>query len=1400
MSTYLKKYYLDDRKLAQRALLEFHRTLKSGRMIAFTGAMTTEGFGYPDWEGLIEKIRGEAKGHIECVGTTCPTCAELDCEKHLKSFKPHFKADARVGLSLIGELADKFDKSHRGKLPPILDDEIYRSRNDKDSSRKERLELGVARIARHPSELPKDEVDVPQSLWKNIGIQRFATLNYDLELEKLLMLTSEEQAKIGKKADGKKYETTTFQTLEELRDLENGTLDWSENSSRIKRILPNGRTVESDMVSRDRSDRLIDFAMGSDEAEQHILHLHGRCDDQASLIVSYRDYDRLYRRDDLHRQPFEYGHRIMTGGNPILFVGLGMKEAEINRTLENFISNTPYHRTAPTFLLWSSFFMKGDEGKKTSTKMTADQLAAFRMDKLHRLGVFTIFDSDVLTDADQSKLSALIENNRQPLLKNLQLLTAKVCGAAKTIGERESYVGGKNWRNMEAKVHNAAGRGQIVKLWGVDVGGQTVDDHITNDRIKLLAKLAESHVPLFAMASAGWGKGQLGSTISKELSERPDKPFILHANAGFCFDTDSFLDTIARFMESVAGVQQDGNKAELWNYSHSHVSRDTYFSRINLCGINTELPANAYCIINGIDRFLDVHGLPLSAEFDRFIEQLMQDSRACETGNCATSKHIRWLFLGSDRTRLYLERKSKAMDERQRWLAKDSVATGASAGSLATAPPYRTEDLIPENNLIAGTDIKLASAYLQAIKTAMSKFTPQPADIGSISATNDQARDRSGEARRLSIEKLRRAFLDAYLETEAFQACGLTALEANLAMEILRALAFIGLPVEEKVLRHVPRIFRCLDKNKNRILSESELKTLSTVLANLSNWQLIVKIEGFEENGGGPPPIRYGLHRAIMSELRFRLGLPLSEAKLSTAFNMSLYVAQPVDGYIPEPEIHDELGDLIDSLVGAYKDQVEEVGNHINPKAKKHFSEHAFSDNPPFGFVPIKKIRVEKEQIVKLFHKRCKGEYVACLRAALAVVRGYYSTTGLLTLDRNDRLISEDRDGILLEHAERLDDLIDAYGKTAKMRDDLRSKMTEDLFGKSYGNSEPFYADELVWLHNERGVVRLAMGDLFEADRSFQTALSVNKGHVEYGDRSHNWRRIKLNQLTVEIERAELNHAERMIREVLEASGWPVDERTNSIEKAEEIFRRCHERKSQNRECETENSKHYFLQEDRLAIAVALGYRGMCANLRGEMLDAIDDLQLATQLLRRLDEQRAFSYFTRLFAWGLHEIGKREESDAQMDLANDAAQSTRQMDLVYRTEIMRAQWRWEREGSTVEDRQMAARAINNALEYGIAADMQRVRTEAASSLAKLKLNTGDHEVALQYTAEAMTIATRYNLKLRMMSVRVRLGEIMIRRGDIKTGRALIMGAIKSASRSGFQRVVDSGQQAMDKLN
>lgn len=83
------------------------------------------------------------------------------------------------------------------------------------------------------------------------------------------------------------------------------------------------------------------------------MHIHGRACNWRSMILTQTDYDRLYRRDDLNRVPFEYARRIMMGGNPIVFVGLGMTEEELNQELREFVSNAQYQRVAPLFLLWS---------------------------------------------------------------------------------------------------------------------------------------------------------------------------------------------------------------------------------------------------------------------------------------------------------------------------------------------------------------------------------------------------------------------------------------------------------------------------------------------------------------------------------------------------------------------------------------------------------------------------------------------------------------------------------------------------------------------------------------------------------------------------------------------------------------------------------------------------------------------------------------------------------------------------------------------------------------------------------------------------------------------------------------------------------------------------------------
>jgi hypothetical protein len=54
----------------------------------------------------------------------------------------------------------------------------------------------------------------------------------------------------------------------------------------------------------------------------------------------------------------------------------------------------------------------------------------------------------------------------------------------------------------------------------------------------------------------------------------------------------------------------------------------------------------------------------------------------------------------------------------------------------------------------------------------------------------------------------------------------------------------------------------------------------------------------------------------------------------------------------------------------------------------------------------------------------------------------------------------------------------------------------------------------------------------------------------------------------------------------------------------------------------------------------------------------------------------------------------------------------------------------------------------------------------------------------------MATAVRFGMSLRKISLRILIGEILIRRGDPKSGRALLDKAIQNADRVGYQRAIE----------
>ncbi len=92
--------------------------------------------------------------------------------------------------------------------------------------------------------------------------------------------------------------------------------------------------------------------------------------------------------------------------------------------------------------------------------------------------------------------------------------------------------------------------------------------------------------------------------------------------------------------------------------------------------------------------------------------------------------------------------------------------------------------------------------------------------------------------------------------------------------------------------------------------------------------------------------------------------------------------------------------------------------------------------------------------------------------------------------------------------------------------------------------------------------------------------------------------------------------------------------------------------------------------------------------------------------------------------------------------------------------------------------------------------MYRVRIEARANLAVANMASGDFEVALEHACDALTVATRFGLSLRKISLRILIGRILMHRGDPQSGRALIEAGKAAAGRVGYQQAVSRAQAAL----
>lgn len=234
---------------------------------------------------------------------------------------------------------------------------------------------------------PSPSIDVLGTLRKDWKITRYATLNYDHEIERMLERTDFP------------FESITHSFLQSPLPEQNEVDKDARRGPKLSASSRLGEKARSVDLDRSNVAEFMLFGADSPAGVSQVLHLHGSARNPAQMIVTDIDYNRRYFLSSSWNQVLEDSQELLYRGNAIVFIGVGMSEDVLFRAMR-ILSQVPEREMRPVYAFMAS---KGD------AKDTADGIKLFQ-----RYGIRTIFYGsrlDVSTDREAGDF------NRHPLVE-----------------------------------------------------------------------------------------------------------------------------------------------------------------------------------------------------------------------------------------------------------------------------------------------------------------------------------------------------------------------------------------------------------------------------------------------------------------------------------------------------------------------------------------------------------------------------------------------------------------------------------------------------------------------------------------------------------------------------------------------------------------------------------------------------------------------------------------------------------------------------------------------------------------------------------------------------------------------------------------------------------------------
>jgi hypothetical protein len=374
----------DTTRQEERAHLDLFRSISIGKMIAVVGSGVTTTYGYPSWAEMLRRLVDELQSMYADDIESEKMKDDLSRTPNFNSYgKKHaekfFPEPNKKSAEVSGE---DYDMTVYGTLFPLLTkngkDRIFEKYTElfgprmlvaKSSAQDVFPEIELPEC--NGDHLPQDfshfllslaefidnlagtgEVEINcltrmkalhainqsgktrimtdrnlidplDNLRSTLRIRRFATFNYDLEIESLL--------------EDYDYPYETLTRTDELGA--------SHRQSRL------GSVARAISLSQGNASELISLAAIPADDDETVIHLHGSVNCPQDMVVSQQEYDAVYIEKHPQRNAFEDARKLMFGGNSILYVGVGMREEDVLRPLRylaSVVSERPIYALIPS--------------------------------------------------------------------------------------------------------------------------------------------------------------------------------------------------------------------------------------------------------------------------------------------------------------------------------------------------------------------------------------------------------------------------------------------------------------------------------------------------------------------------------------------------------------------------------------------------------------------------------------------------------------------------------------------------------------------------------------------------------------------------------------------------------------------------------------------------------------------------------------------------------------------------------------------------------------------------------------------------------------------------------------------------------------------------------------------